>query len=187
MARDRGPFTLAHPWPTIAWWSTAGLLAISVILGFIVLGREQQNGPSLGTWNAICRALGITADIGPAGEPQPPLRTPSRIAWTSATLAQVAGGNGEHGAFVALNCPACHGEQGVSQAGLYPTLAGMDGAAIYKQLDDFRVGKRPWGAMNAIAQALSLQVSAYVGAFFPRRTNGLPPLLGEPFQAGHSL
>jgi cytochrome c553 len=63
--------------------------------------------------------------------------------------------NAEHGAFVALNCTACHGEQGVSQAGLYPTLAGMDGAAIYKQLDDFRVGKRSWGAMNAIAQALS--------------------------------
>jgi cytochrome c553 len=103
------------------------LLAVAVILGFIVLGREQQNGPSLGTWTAICRALGITADIGPAGEPQPPLRTPSRIAWTSATLAQVAGGNTEHGAFVALNCTACHGEQGVSQAGLYPTLAGMDG------------------------------------------------------------
>src|SRR5437870_11378156 len=71
------------------------------------------------------------ADTGPAVEPQPPLRTPSRIAWTSATLAQVAGGNAEHGAFVALNCTACHGEQGVSQAGLYPTLAGMDGAAIY--------------------------------------------------------
>ena len=106
---------------------------------------------------AICRALGITADIGPAGEPQPPLRTPSRIAWTSATLTQIAAGNAEHGAFVALNCTACHGEHGVSQNGLYPTLAGMDAAAIYKQLVDFRAGKRSWGAMNAIAQALSVQ------------------------------
>ena len=52
-------------------------------------------------------------DIGPAGAPQPPLRTPSRIAWTSATLTQVAGGNAEHGAFVALNCTAYHGEQGL--------------------------------------------------------------------------
>jgi hypothetical protein len=118
MARDRGPSTLDNPWPRIGWWSTAGLLAIAVILGFIVLGREQQNGPTLGTWTAICRALGITADVGPGGEPQPPLRTPSRIAWTSATLVQVAGGNAEHGAFVALNCTACHGEQGVSQADL---------------------------------------------------------------------
>jgi len=151
MARDRGPFKLDSPWPRIAWWSTAGLLAISVVLGFIVLGREQQNGPTLGTWNAICRALGITADIGPAGEPQPPLRTPSRIAWTSATLSQIAGGNAQHGAFVALNCTACHGEQGVSQAGLYPTLAGMDGKAIYKQLDDFRGHCQLGGACRSVA------------------------------------
>jgi cytochrome c553 len=187
MASEQGPFTLDNRWPRIGWWSTAGLLAVAVILGFIVLGREQQNGPSLGTWTAICRALGITADIGPAGEPQPSLRTPSRIAWTSATLAQVAGGNTEHGAFVALNCTACHGEQGVSQAGLYPTLAGMDGAAIFKQLDDFRAGKRSWGAMNAIAQALSAQDAADVGAYFASRTNGLLPFVGERFQAGHTL
>jgi len=84
------------------------LLAVAVILGFIVLGREQTK------W------ADARDDIGPAGAPQPPLRTPSRIAWTSATLTQVAGGNAEHGAFVALNCTAYHGEQGVSQAGLYP-------------------------------------------------------------------
>jgi cytochrome c553 len=187
MADDRGPFTLDNPWPRIGWWSTAGLLAVAVILGFIVLSREQQNGPPLGTWTAICRALGIAADIGPAGEPQPPLRTPTRIAWTSATLAQITGGNAEHGAFVALNCTACHGEQGVSQNGLYPTLAGMDAAVIYKQLDDFHAGKRSWGAMNAIAQALSAQDSADVGAYFASRTNGLPPFAGERFTAGHTL
>jgi cytochrome c553 len=187
MAREPGPFKLDNPWPRIGWWSTAGLLAVSVILGFVVLGREQQNGPTLGTWSAICRALGIATDTGPAGGPQPPLRTPSRIAWTSAALAQIAGGNAEHGAFVALNCTACHGEQGVSQTGLYPTLAGMDGAAIYKQLDDFRIGKRSWGAMNAIAQALSAQDSADVGAYFASRAKGLPPFVGERFQAGHTL
>jgi cytochrome c553 len=58
------------------------------------------------------------------------VRASSRVAWTSATLALVAGGNAEHGAFVALNCAACHGELGVSQAGLYPTLAATDRAAI---------------------------------------------------------
>src|SRR5580700_8702520 len=187
MASERGPFTLGNPWPRIGWWSTAGLLGVAIILGFIVLGREQQNGPPLGTWTAICRALGITADIGPAGEPQPPLRTPSRIAWTSATLAQVAGGSAEHGAFVALYCTACHGEQGVSQSGLYPTLAGMDSAVIYKQLDDFRSGKRSWGAMNAIAQALLPQDAVDVAAYFATLRNGLPPVQGERFQSGHTL
>ena len=187
MARDRGPFKLGNPWATISWSFAAGLLVVGAVLGFIVLGREQQNGPALGTWTAICRALGITADIGPAGAPQPPLRTPSSVAWTSTTLAQIAGGNAEHGAFIALNCTACHGEHGVSQTGLYPTLAGMDAEVIYKQLDDFRAGKRSWGAMNAIAQALSAQSMADVGAYFANRTNGLPPFLGERFQSGHTL
>ena len=63
MAPEQGPFALDNRWPRIGWWSSAGLLVVAVILGFIVLGREQQNGPSLGTWTAICRALGITADI----------------------------------------------------------------------------------------------------------------------------
>jgi len=40
----------------------------------------------------------------------------------------------------------------VSQSGLFPTLAGMDAAVIYKQLDDFPRGKRSWGAMKAIGR-----------------------------------
>jgi mono/diheme cytochrome c family protein len=104
-------------------------VSVSVVLGFVVLGRYQQNGPALDTWAAICRAIGITADSGPAGEPQPPLRTPTRIAWTRTTLAQVALGSEKDGSFVALNCGACHGEHGVSPSSLIPTLAGMDAAA----------------------------------------------------------
>jgi len=138
MGREQGPFKHDRPWPKIGWWSVAVLVGVSVALGFLVLGRYQQGGPTLDTWNAICRAIGITADTGPAGEPQPPLRTPTRVAWTRATLAQVASGNAQDGAFVALNCGACHGEQGVSSSDLIPTLAGMDAVAIYKQLDDYR-------------------------------------------------
>jgi hypothetical protein len=85
-----------------------------------------------------------------------------------------------------MNCTACHGEQGVSRSGLYPTLAGMDAAAIYKQLDDFRAGKRSWGAIKAIAQALSAQASADVAAYFASRPNGLTPVLGERSWAGHA-
>jgi cytochrome c553 len=185
-ARRAGPFKLDNPWAWIGWVSAAGLVVVGFILGFVVLGREQQNGPSLDLWSALCRGLGITSDIGPAGEPQPPLRTPTRIAWTRATFAQVAGGNLERGEFVAMNCTACHGEQGVSRSGLFPTLAEMDAAVIYKQLDDFRTGKRSWGAMNAIAQALSAQASADVAAYFASRPNGLTPVLGERSRAGNA-
>jgi cytochrome c553 len=188
MARDQGAFKLENPWPRIGWASAAGLIVISAVLGFVVLGRYQQNDPALDIWGAICRSLGITADRGPAAEPKPPLRTPTQIAWTSSTLDQIAAGNAQHGAFIALNCAACHGESGVSSSSLIPTLAGMDAAVIFKQLDDYRLGKRLWGVMAALARALSAQESADVAAYFAAQAGGLPALSGNRVpESGRSL
>jgi cytochrome c553 len=188
MARDQGAFKLDNPWPRIGWGTMAGVVVIALALGFVVLSRYQQNDPALDLWSAICRGLGITADGGPAAEPKPTLRTPTLMAWTSGTLDQIAAGNAQHGAFIAMNCAACHGESGVSSSSLIPTLAGMDAAAIFKQLDDYRSGKRLWGVMGAMAKALSAQDSADVAAYFAAQPGGLPPLSGNRIPAsGRSL
>ena len=173
MVRHKGPFRLAIPWPRVAWLALAGILGISLVLGFLVLGRYQQNGETLDLWSAICRGLGVTADVGPATQPQPALRTPSRIAWTDSTIEQIRAGDGQHGSIVAMNCTACHGEGGESTSMIIPSLAGMDAAVIYKQLDDFRSGKRSGGVMNGIAMALSEKDSADVAAYFASRPVGL--------------
>jgi cytochrome c553 len=173
MAQNHHSFERDNPWPRIGWLSLAALVGIAAALALLVLDRYQLNDPALGLWNAICRGLGIIADNGPARGPAPPLRTPSRIAWTSSTLEQVRAGNVAHGQFIALNCAACHGEGGVSTSTLIPTLAGMDAAVTYKQLDDYRSGKRLWGVMTAMAKTLSAQDSADVASFFAGRPNGL--------------
>lgn len=187
MARDAEPLNHPNPWPGIAWWVTVGTLAISVVLGFVVLGAAQQNAPSLGAWAAFCHALGITPDTGRAGEPQPPLVTPTRIAWTGATLATIAAGDAARGASVAPSCTPCHGEAGVSHTGIYPTLAGMEAAVIYKQLDDYRAGKRQSPVMQLVVPALSASASADVAAYFASQRNGLAPIRGESLDSGHSL
>lgn len=188
MVRNRGAFRLDNPWPTIAWGLLASGLVVSGVLGFGVLSRYQQNDPTLDLWSAICRAVGLTADVGPAKEPAPALRTPTRIAWTISTLDHLAAGDAKRGAFVAMNCVACHGQGGVSTSSLVPTLAGMEAAVTYKQLDDYRSGKRPWGVMGAIAKALSAQDSADVAAYFAAQSNGLPPLTGRrALASGRSL
>ena len=188
MAHIQQAANVDNPWPRFSWWFTAALLVVSVVLGFAVLGRYQQNGPALDFWTAICRAAGLTSESRSAGAPQPPLRTPTRIAWTRATLAQIGSGDAHRGAFIAMNCAACHGEHGDSASSLIPTLAGMDGTVIYKQLDDYRSGKRAWGVLSAIASALSPQDSADVAAYFAGRANGLRPVAGEPLpEGGRSL
>jgi cytochrome c553 len=188
MARDQDTSGLDNPWPRIGWAATAGVVVISVVLGFVVLSRYQQNDSTLGLLSAICRGLGITGDSAPAAEEKPPLRTPTQVAWTRSTLDRIAAGDVQHGAFIAMNCAACHGEAGVSSSSLVPTLAGMDAAVIYKQLDDYRKGKRSWGVMAAMAQALSAQDSADVAAYFAAQAGGLPALTGERVpESGRSL
>jgi cytochrome c553 len=188
MAREQDISETYNPWPKIGWATTAGIVVVSAVLGFGLLDRYQQAGPTLSVWSAICRGLGISSDTESTAEPQPTLRTPTRIAWTNATLDQIKAGDAKHGAFVTLVCTACHGEHGISQSALYPTLAGMDAATVYKQLDDFRSGKRSWGAMNAIAQALSLHDSADAAVYFAAQPDGLPALTGDRApESGRSL
>jgi cytochrome c553 len=187
MSRETGPFKTDSPWPKIGWGIATALIVISFALGFLVVSRPQQGGPTLGVWAAICRGLGLTSDTNPALQPRPRLRTPSRIGWTPETLAVVSRGDVKRGAFVALACSACHGEGGVSRSGLYPTLAGMEAVTIFKQLDDFRSGKRSWGVMNAIAAALTPESSADVAAYFASQREGMPAPAGQSLAAGHTF
>jgi cytochrome c553 len=184
MTHDQGALKRDYPWPKIGWISFAVIMVVSSLLGFVVLSRYQQNDAPLDIWSAICRGLGITFDSSPAGSPQPALRTPTNVAWTNATLDQVHAGDAERGAHVALNCVACHEGTAANPAHLIPTLDGMDPVAIFKQLADYRSGKRLWGVMNAIAKALTTQDSADVAAYYATRTGQLQANLPERVPEG---
>jgi cytochrome c553 len=54
----------------------------------------------------------------------------------------------------------------------------MDAAVIYKELADYRSGKRSWGVMDGVAEALSVQDSADVGVYLAEQPDGLPALTG---------
>jgi cytochrome c553 len=173
MAHDPGALRPDYPWSQIGWVSFAVIMVVSSLLGFVVLSRQQLNGEPLDIWGAICRGLGITFDSNTAGSPQPPLRIPTDVAWTTATLDQIRAGDPERGAHVALNCVPCHEGTAANPAHLIPTLDGMDAASTFKQLADYRSGKRLWGVMSAIAKALTIQDSADVAAHFASRTGQL--------------
>ncbi len=184
MVRDQGALRLDNPWLRIGWISCAAIILTSSLLGFIVLSRYQLNSEPLDIWGAICRGLGITSDTAAAKSATPPLRTPTDLAWTQATLDQIRAGNPQRGAFVALNCAACHEGTAANPSQLIPTLDGMEAEAIFKQLADYRSGKRHWGVMNAIAKALSVQDSADVAAYFASRPGRLQANTGERLPQG---
>jgi cytochrome c553 len=78
-------------------------------------------------------------------------------------------------------CVACHGETGVSISPEYPHLAGQSGAAIYKQLYDYRTGSRAHPLMTDVAKALPQEIIADVAAYYagqPQR-NPNPLTLAE--------
>src|SRR6516162_9922764 len=108
MTRSQGAPKTDDPWAQIGWISFAAIFFVSCLLGFVVVSRYQLNDESLDIWSAICCGLGITSDTGQANNPQPPLLTPTDVAWTQTTIDQIRSGNAERGAYVALNCAACH-------------------------------------------------------------------------------
>lgn len=74
--------------------------------------------------------------------------------WTPGEVQAARSGDPAKGAFVVLNCAACHGDHGVSPASWIPSLAGMRADALTKQLIDYSSRHRTWPVMNAIASAL---------------------------------
>jgi cytochrome c553 len=97
---------------------------------------------------------------------QPPLRIPSNVAWTSQTIAAASHGNALRGLVISRRCARCHGQEGFSATGSIPNLAGLDRLATWKQLVDFRDGKRTSGVMNSVAAELQPGDYADLAAYY---------------------
>ena len=163
------PHVLDQPWRVWATVTVLAIVIIGVILGVVVIPVVQGRSAGIDAYTAICRALGILP--GSPAEPQPFDRTPStpvsQVTWTPEVLQILARADPERGrAKVAEVCVACHGEQGVSAAPQYPNLAGQSGAAIYKQLNDYRTGSRTNPLMAGVAQSLDEATLADVAAYY---------------------
>jgi cytochrome c553 len=95
-------------------------------------------------------------------------RVPSFVEWTPETTAAASSGDAFRGSLLAKRCEHCHGDEGFSQVASTPNLAEMDKLSVWKQLQDFRSGKRPSRAMNPIAQSLAGEDVADLVAFYAR-------------------
>ena len=180
------PRVLDQPWRI---WASVAVLAIvlsGVVLGVLIIPVVQGRSQGIDAFTAICRALGILP--GSPARPQVPDRTPptpvSQVVWTPAVLQVLAAAKPERGLAKAQEvCVACHGEQGVSSAPEYPNLAGQSGAAIYKQLNDYRTGSRTNQLMTGIAKSLDEATLADIAAYYaaqPKRNPNPATLADAP-------
>lgn len=80
-------------------------------------------------------------------------------------------GNAQNGAAKAVVCQACHGQNGNSANGQWPSLAGLSSRYIVEQLQSFKDGKRNNPVMMPLAAPLSAQDMADVAAFFSSQVN----------------
>jgi cytochrome c553 len=163
------PDALDRPWRIWASVAVLGIVLGGVLLGVLIIPVVQGRSDGIDAYTAICRALGILP--GSPARQQVPDRTPptpvSQVVWTPHVLQILADAKPERGRAKAQEvCVACHGEQGVSAAPQYPHLAGQSGAAIYKQLNDYRTGSRTNPLMTGIAQSLDEATLADVAAYY---------------------
>jgi len=103
---------------------------------------------------------------GQRATPEPPLRIPTDVAWTRETLAIISRGDGFRGLLLARRCSHCHGEEGFSNVPTTPNLAGIDRSSFWKQMEDFKSGKRISAAMQEIATRSSARDSADLAAYY---------------------
>jgi cytochrome c553 len=175
---------LDQPWRIWASVAIFGIVLSGVVLGVVIIPVVQGRSAGIDAFTAICRALGILP--GSPARQQVTDRMPptpvSQVVWTSDLLQILADAKPERGRAKAQEvCGACHGEQGVSPAPENPHLAGQSGAAIYKQLNDYRTGSRAHQLMTDIAKALDEPTLADVAAYYaaqPKR-NPNPTTLAE--------
>jgi cytochrome c553 len=183
-ATQSEPHVLDQPWRIWASVAVISILAAGILLGVIIIPVVQGSGAGVDAYTAICRALGILP--GSPARQQIPDRAPSapvsQVVWTSDVLQVLANAKPERGRAKVLEvCAACHGEQGISAAPEFPHLAGQSGAAIYKQLNDYRTGSRTNEFMTDVAKALDEAAVADVAAYYagqPKR-NPNPVTLGS--------
>jgi len=99
-------------------------------------------------------------------EPSQPMRIPTYVAWTQNAIATASNGDAVRGLVIARRCERCHGREGFSSDAAVPNLAGLDKLTIWKQLNDFRSGKRESRLMQPIAAVLSPNDYADLAAYF---------------------
>lgn len=97
---------------------------------------------------------------------EPAVRVPSGVSWTEDTIALASGGSPVRGLIMSRRCERCHGTEGFGGRPTTPNLAGFDRLSFWKQLQDFRSGKRESAVMQEVLQFVPAQSDPDLAAYY---------------------
>ena len=174
MVRRRSVFLSLNPWILGSVCLVFLFWIVSIVVGFVwypaVGGELNANGSPGVSANRflqlICGGLGLVNTQAYSAQPGPQPVVSSNLAWTDATWQRIRAGDPSRGVTISSSCMACHGKQGRGTADYIPNLDGLPREVIYKELIDYRTGKRNYVIMNAVALGLSDQDIADVAAYY---------------------
>jgi cytochrome c553 len=142
---------------------------IGLVVGLCLIALVLAGRNSFGQISANPASANLSSAKPASANPvngEPPVRIPSNVAWTAETLKLVSRGDAFRGLLLGRRCNHCHGEEGFSSVAAFPNLAGMDRMSFWKQMQDFRAGKRSSPVMEPIAQGFSERDAADLAAYF---------------------
>jgi cytochrome c553 len=84
-------------------------------------------------------------------------------------------------------CAACHGADGNSSNPMWPSLAGQHASYIYKQLSDFKAGRRINASMSGMVAGLSDDDMKNLAAYYETQSPRSVAFDGELIVKGESI
>ena len=156
----------SNGWKQLVIVSICFIVVVAFGIGFLLIpGSPNARGMS-SMHQAVQHAMGHAMHNASPAIPAAESDVPTEIVWDEPTIHASLNGDVRRGEHLAISCTACHGDNGIASDGWIPTLAGVDRMVLYKELADYRAGKRLSGPMSAIAQSLTPQQSADLAAYF---------------------
>ena len=105
----------------------------------------------------------------------------------AASLVTIGAGNADSGKDKVATCAACHGQDGNSMVGLWPSLAGQNINYLVRQLQHIKSGKRSIIEMTGLLDNFSTEDLEDIAAFYASQSNTIGQVSADKLELGRKL
>jgi cytochrome c553 len=105
----------------------------------------------------------------------------------AASLVTIGAGNADSGKDKVATCVACHGQDGNSMVGLWPSLAGQNSNYLVRQLQHIKSGKRSIAVMAGLLDNFSKEDLDDIAAFYASKNNTIGQAEADKVELGRKL